>query len=437
MSAQDVRTLGEWGEATLNRFTYREAATLASAEAKAAIDLVRKLLAPSAADRLAHFQVGVEMASVADHSFFTGQSLEHALLAKISLQVEQSYALQLEMDSKLDQMLGMLNAQFTMLGALLHGVDKLAPKMIVFLPATTDGGGGGGRSRSALRLPAWVRSPKDWLNQRVRVYFVDPIRLTLAPTNGGAGYELVFPRAWVAKAMPYVKLGLTALKVACVAGRLAGFPVPNVGELIEAQLGALAELKYEAIGALSGLTNDPRLAAELLGGVDQRCDAMLAAAAGETIPSEGEPLKEPLKEPLQKSVEELDELLPAGWKKGCGLEMVVAQDGTTEWVLPQDKNDFAEKGNALLGARSEAVGAPADSVGPNGAGVPAGGVANDGVDGETAPLLPAAAGRGATADAQGVTLLFEQVQQEVQLLRSELKAHKSGGGLCPATCTVL
>ena len=79
----------------------------------------------------------------------------------------------------------------------------------------------------------------------------------------------------------------------------------------------------------------------------------------------------------------------------------------------------------------------ADSVGPNAAGVPAGGVANDGVDGETAPLLPAAAGRGATADAQGVTLLFEQVQQEVQLLRSELKAHKSGGGLCPATCTVL
>ena len=136
-------------------------------------------------------------------------------------------------------------------------------------------------------------------------------------------------------------------------------------------------------------------------------------------------------------MEELDELLPAGWKKGCGLEMVVAQDGTTEWVLPQDKNDFAEKGNALLGARSEAVGAPADSVGPNAAGVPAGGVANDGVDGETAPLLPAAAGRGATADAQGVTLLFEQVQQEVQLLRSELKAHKSGGGLCPATCTVL
>ena len=27
----------------------------------------------------AHFQVGVEMASVADHSFFTGQSLEHEL----------------------------------------------------------------------------------------------------------------------------------------------------------------------------------------------------------------------------------------------------------------------------------------------------------------------------------------------------------------------
>ena len=67
-------TLGEWGEVTLNRFTYREAATLASAEAKAAIDLVRKLLALSAADRLAHFQVGVEMASVADHRSSRGRA---------------------------------------------------------------------------------------------------------------------------------------------------------------------------------------------------------------------------------------------------------------------------------------------------------------------------------------------------------------------------
>ena len=82
--------------------------------------------------------------------------------------------------------------------------------------------------------------------------------------------------------MPYVKLGLAALKVAAAAGRLAGFPIPNVAGLLESQLGytcmclhtcirvcvyaylhvhacnvagllesqlgALVELKYEAVG---------------------------------------------------------------------------------------------------------------------------------------------------------------------------------------------
>ena len=47
----------------------------------------------------------------------------------------QSYARQVEMDSKLDRMLDMLNTQFRMLGILMHGIDKLAPKLIVFLPA--------------------------------------------------------------------------------------------------------------------------------------------------------------------------------------------------------------------------------------------------------------------------------------------------------------
>ena len=385
------------------------------------------------------------MASVADHSFFSGTRLEHDLLAKISLQVEQSYTLQLEMDSKLDQMLGMLNAQFVLLGTLLHGAEKLAPKMIVFLPVADDEGGG--KARSMLRIPKWASSSKDWLNQRVRVFFVDPIRLTLAPTNGGAGYEIRYPKEWVAKAMPYVKLGLTALKVACVAGRLAGFPVPNVGELIEAQMGALTELKYDAIGALSGLvTNDAKLAAKLLDGVDQRCSAMLAAAAGEAMPSGDESLGQELNKPLQKSLGELDTLLPTGWKEGCGLEMVVARDGTTEWVLPQDGKDFAEKGQALLAARSEAVGAPADSKGPplsNAAGArtrtgaPAAGD-DDGADDEATPLLATAASRGGTTtDAQGITQLFEQVRQEVQLLRSELKAHEGGGGIvCPAACEI-
>ena len=46
------------------------------------------------------------------------------------------YNLQLEMDSKLDRMLDMLNAQFKMLGTILHGIDKLAPKPSSSCPPT-------------------------------------------------------------------------------------------------------------------------------------------------------------------------------------------------------------------------------------------------------------------------------------------------------------
>ena len=46
--------------------------------------------------------------------------------------------------------------------------------------------------------------PRGWLNERVLVFFFDPIRLSLAPTNPdekgvGRGFEITFPKAWVAK----------------------------------------------------------------------------------------------------------------------------------------------------------------------------------------------------------------------------------------------
>ena len=86
------------------------------------------------------------------------------------------------------------------------------------------------------------------------------------------------------------------------------------------QLKVLYELKEEAMESLSHQTiKDPELARTLLDKVDDYA-ANLASSALENVASvSGEPLDESLgqrvAEPLQKSVEELNELLPAGWQQ--------------------------------------------------------------------------------------------------------------------------
>ena len=70
--------------------------------------------------------------------------------------------------------------------------------------------------------------------------------------------------------------------------QLGGFPVPDVGAAvggwIESQLGALAELKGEAIEQLATFTKDAQLAEDLLGKVDEHCASML----GEAKPVDGD-----------------------------------------------------------------------------------------------------------------------------------------------------
>ena len=124
----------------------------------------------------------------------------------------------------------MLSAQSTMLTTLLLGTQA-APKLILFLPVAQVTGKG--------KVISWLKkalSPKDWLNYRVRIFFVDPLTYTVAKTHpndkGEAeGFELTFPKEWVVKAMPYIKLGLTVLKVAAAAGKLTGFPIPDLGSM--------------------------------------------------------------------------------------------------------------------------------------------------------------------------------------------------------------
>jgi hypothetical protein len=143
---------------------------------------------------------------------------------------------------KMEKALSLLHAHTRMLHTVMRGgIDKLAPKYICFvLPE--------------MKQRGWRGRPQDWLMKTVLVYFVDPVTMSVAQTNGGKGFEIDFPKRWVARAMPYVKLGLTVLKVAAVAGKLSGIPIPDVkavaGEWVDAQLDMLATLEGDAVQQL-------------------------------------------------------------------------------------------------------------------------------------------------------------------------------------------
>ena len=265
-----------------------------------------------------------------------------------------------EVGSDVKAILQMSEAHFKLLSTLMKGVDKLAPKLICFLPVV--------EYKKEGKVKGWLstlKSPGDWFNQRVRIFFIDPITLTLAETNGGKGFELDFPKLWVAKAMPYVKLGLTLLKVAAVAGKLAGIPIPDVeavaGEWVDAQLKMLTELKGDAIDAMASMTKDRAVAVDLLNKVDQRCHQLIENKFDEARAAEGSALSERLHVPLEKSLKELDALLKAtypDWKDKCGLVLATARDGTSEWVLPEHKDKFCmqgEKAGGTVAAAGNAI----------------------------------------------------------------------------------
>jgi len=361
VSPVDLHTLAHWKPGDLER-QLKNAVRNASPEQQAAFDLIRKLLEPSATARCGNFVEGCEMQSVLDHTFFRARGLDDATLVKMSKQLKESNELLQTMDAKLDKVLDGLAAHFQMLSTLLHGADKLAPKLICFLPTDAFDGAKEGSSKTVNKR--WWRTaltPRCWLNERVRLFFFDPIHLTLAPTNPddegvGQGFEITFPRDWVAKAMPYVQLGLATLRVAAMAGRLTGFPVPDVagvvGGRIDEQLRDLNSIKGDAFDWLGKQTANPALATQLLNQVDEHVQGVLAGKLEEAIPVEGDAFTEQLKQPLEKSVAELDALLPSGWKDKCGLVLATAQDGRSEYVLEADKADFECKGAAMIGDKS-------------------------------------------------------------------------------------
>ena len=238
------------------------------------------------------------------------------------------------LSQKLDRVLLSLDAQFRMLSTMLKGVENSddVPQMICLVPVDEKG-------------PLWRKAfnPKNWFNQKVHVYFFDPIRLTHANTRDDQKIEILFAKEWVKKAMPYAKLGLTALKLAAIAGRLAGVPVPDFAGVarnwIDEQLSAFKTLKDKFVEAGGG---------GFISAVDERCEKIIASAKANVLPAEGKPFDESQLKALGNSAKDLIHGLPEGWKEKCGLTRVTANDGETAWVLPDDEEEFVKKGKDML-----------------------------------------------------------------------------------------
>ena len=216
------------------------------------------------------------------------------------------------LDQKLDVVLRKLSSQMQMLTLLM---DDSVPALLLFEPA--EGG-------------PWY-DPASWFNTKVKLFFLCSASYRKAETNHGEGFILEQPREWVSKAMPYLKLSLTFVKVACMAGRITGLT---------------QEAEKYVDQCLEGLTKDTWLegfaggakdaASKYLDKVTEHAASMEEAIKNKMAPTECAPLDGELRIHVAKSAELvrdiLDEQLMGDWRSKTGLKKV-SQAGSVQWIL--------------------------------------------------------------------------------------------------------
>jgi len=359
ISKDDLKKLANWSTRDLK---YRLSIIGDNTKDRRALhDLVAKLLEPNPKARLNNFKCPnnnkTKMKIVLQHPFLATKDLDdptlNVLVRKIEQshkQIEQSYKLLQTIDTKMDKVIGILDAHFEILSDLLKGTNHIAPKLICFLPlgAIDDG------DEKSWWRKMFKYNPGDLFNQEVLVFFVDPLCLRVAPTKKNKGFKVKFPKDWVVRAKPWLELGLTTLKIASIAGRLTGFPVPDIKGLVDGwldgQIKNLQTLTQETISHIASKSADEQLATEQLQNLSKYATSAVECIYSDAMPVEGGLAleKSSLKETIQKSVEELDKLLGSGWQKDCGLVKETSKEGKTEWILEEHAAEFKEYGAEFI-----------------------------------------------------------------------------------------
>jgi hypothetical protein len=240
---------------------------------------------------------------------------------------------------RLRQVLAKQNVQFAMMSEVTKMIaeDKRAPSGIVLVPA----------SRKATQgMPI-----KQIFQKPMLAFFVDPVDDSLV----GGGIKITVPSDKLMAMMPYVKTGMCIAKVALKVGRLAsGLPIPDVTE-------GLSEWINECCANINSLAEGTPQARKLIGDITENLDVTSAQTLGSK-----------LKEPMEKSLDELDRLLPAGWRKQTGLVPLTSEkDGTFAFLCEKDAADFNKHGAALFGHPELRSGSQVDVSDPTDAPAPA------------------------------------------------------------------
>ena len=111
------------------------------------------------------------------------------------------------------------------------------------------------------------------------------------------------------------------MKVGVGVGRCLGLPLPDVSDALASAIGTEANHVESLLGEV------------------------------------GDEFKENLtSENFIEGGKAMGSILGDGWEDNCWLKFVTANDGTSEWVLPEVAKEFEEKGEKMLGGKIEEVG---------------------------------------------------------------------------------
>ena len=355
-SIRDLRELAGWDVYARNQTIYRLCAVNDSNDQKAAIDLIEQLLESTENTRLAYFKRGAEMIGVQEHFFFSGTS-DRSKIDKVSsaLQKEQAVLKQEqdrfeEVQKSKDLARSRISKQVVTLSHLMQGLGGSLPMLIFFVPSAAIRDS----SEATASLSKLVTHPSRWFDQDMTIFFVDPVSLTIAPTNESQGFKLRLSKENLVAALPYLKLSLTLLKVSAVAGCLGGIPSPEIsswaGDYVTAQIEALAYFEGDAV--TSGGTEETNRLFELIG---EHCKSVLCNMSGDAQHVDPQ-LCQGLENALKESGAVLSGLLDAAyprWVEQSGLSVITASDGCIEWVSPEYAGAFRQIGAKCLGTRCD------------------------------------------------------------------------------------
>jgi len=153
--------------------------------------------------------------------------------------------------------------------------------------------------------------------------------------------------------------GLKILEASLLVGRLCGLPIPSVS-------GAANGVESKLSEASTFVENMQQVLVEEFGGEDNNSVADIVIskfnAAGENAVSKFEesvssesPLSASQQEAIQESYEGIGDLIKDEAFSRCGLEKVVANDGTIEFVHPDIVSYFREHGQECIKTRVEDI----------------------------------------------------------------------------------